>query len=685
MRIALRRRQLPIGARGARASRPPEIERPCPLGHRAERAPADRAAGAGGTPALRNGGGLAIMLPSCWFLRLGILAITLAGFGARCYSLGQQDLRGDESFAAVFAAQSLPAIWQALGHSEPHPPLYYALLHWTIGLAGPSAYALRAPSVWFGSLAIPALAMAGWRVAGRRAAALAAALAALNPLLIWQSQDARMYAQLAACLALALAGALWILRDARRSTSPWIAFVVGIAGALLTHFYAVFAVAGLGGAALLWAGLANDEAARRAGLLLGLLSIAALVLLAAPLLYYSRQALTDHPAFTSLLLPALVADMARTLAGGLTLPRSLYGAATVLGMALPLLGLGVTWRQGRVTSALLIATMAAPLAALAILELTRPAYQSPYAAVVAPAWLVAVATLGAGRWWGRLAGAATAIALGGLAVASLFTYAHQDKGATWRLAAQMLLSDSAPGDTIVINYPDPGLRWVYQRQLGGGLPVLLEPASLLVDPQALDGQMVRIGDRYQRIWFWTRRTADWDPRYDAELWLDRHALPLATRRAGDVEFRLFLTPTGFLAGTSPLPDVSFGDQLRVRGAQIGASNVVHGGALSVALCWQAIARPTTDYTAFVHLERQGTLGGQDDHPPINGLNPTSAWQPGESFLDRYDVHVLPNAASGVYEVRVGFYAPATLRRLPVLTSNGDVVGDAVTVGEVIVR
>jgi hypothetical protein len=197
--------------------------------------------------------------------------------------------------------------------------------------------------------------------------------------------------------------------------------------------------------------------------------------------------------------------------------------------------------------------------------------------------------------------------------------------------------------------------------------------------------MIDLGERYARIWFWTLRSAAWDPQHATEIWLDRHTLPVSTVNAGNVQFRVFETPHGFLAHTAPLPAVTFGGQLRVRGAAWAPGSLRAGSTLPVTLCWQAVTAPKGDYTAFVHLEQGTTLGGQDDHLPVGGLNPTHTWQPGESFLDQYHIPVPATTAPGVYTLRVGFYTPATLRRLPLQTATGATVGDALTLGQVTVR
>jgi len=533
-------------------------------------------------------------------------------------------------------------------------------------------------------------------------------------LLVWQAQDARMYAQLVGFAGLALAGVAAVLCSDRPTPAAWWAALGGATGVLLTHFYGTFLVAGLVGALLVAAWWAPDHLApagdapatrwrhrrTRRGHFARLAALLALeiAVLALPLLYHGRQALAAHPPFAALGLGDLIASIGQTLAAGVTAPIPLRGPASAAAVLLALAGLALAWRRagaadtdnGRseaVRAALLVTlALLAPFAGLAALELLHPAYQPAYAAVLAPAWLLAVGALAVPRlpraWLGALP---ALVLLGVFSEQSLTTYAGSQKNLTFGQAAQLLQHAGQPGDLILTNYPDPTLQWVYNRQDGGALPVLLEPPAKPVDPAALDRRMIDLGDRYDRIWFWTLRTADWDPQHAAEIWLDRHALPLATERAGNVEFRLFETPHGFLAHTAPLPAATFGGQLRLRGASWATSTAQAGTTLDITVCWQAVTVPQGDYTAFVHLERGATLGGQDDRPPVNGLNPTHTWQPGESFLDRYQVAIPATTAPGVYALRIGFYAPDTLQRLPVIDSAGATVGDALTVGQVTVR
>jgi hypothetical protein len=558
-----------------------------------------------------------------------------------------------------------------------------------IALAGPSNVSLRYLSVCFGTLAIPALAVASWHAFGARAALLTALFAAVNPLLIWQAQDARMYAELVGCASLALAGVLAALRLPSRAAA-W-AVGLGGAGTLLTHFYGLFIVVGLIGGALaaaqpvgrLW----RAQSERRRPLrLLALVLTLELAALALPLLYHGRHALSAHPPFATLSLGALIGSSGQTLAAGFNEPIPLRQLTAILAPLLAMVGIGLAWRRHRAAALIVAAGFLFPLAGLAILELLHPAYQPAYAAVLAPAWLLAVGALAAPRRrWAALTALPALLVLGAVSEQSLTTYASSQKNLTFRQAAQVLQRAGRPGDMVVTNYPDPTLNWVYTQQGSGALPVLLEPSVMPVNAAGLNRTMIDLGERYARIWFWTLRSAAWDPQHATEIWLDRHTLPVSTVNAGNVQFRVFETPHGFLAHTAPLPAVTFGGQLRVRGAAWAPGSLRAGSTLPVTLCWQAVTAPKGDYTAFVHLEQGTTLGGQDDHLPVGGLNPTHTWQPGESFLDQYHIPVPATTAPGVYTLRVGFYTPATLRRLPLQTATGATVGDALTLGQVTVR
>src|SRR5207244_7441681 len=82
--------------------------------------------------------------------------------------------------------------------------------------------------------------------------------------------------------------------------------------------------------------------------------------------------------------------------------------------------------------------------------------------------------------------------------------------------------------------------------------------------------------------------------------------------------------------------------------------VVPGRAVTVRLYWRALATPTEDYTAFLHLvDAEDRIRGQLDRPP--GNVPSRTWLPGETLVDERQIVVASDAAPGAYRLAAGLY------------------------------
>ena len=88
--------------------------------------------------------------------------------------------------------------------SESNPPLYYALAWGWAKAFGTSEVGLRSLSALFGAATVPVAYLIGRELASRRAGLAGAAIVAVNPMLIWYSQEARSYALLIFFAALSL-------------------------------------------------------------------------------------------------------------------------------------------------------------------------------------------------------------------------------------------------------------------------------------------------------------------------------------------------------------------------------------------------------------------------------------------------------------------------------------------------
>ncbi len=90
----------------------------------------------------------------------------------------------------------------------------------------------------------------------------------------------------------------------------------------------------------------------------------------------------------------------------------------------------------------------------------------------------------------------------------------------------------------------------------------------------------------------------------------------------------------------------------------------------VRLFWRADGRPSTDYTAFVHLLAAGPDGAMQqvagvDAPPGNGSCPTGAWAPGEIVVDELQLVLPDDLAVAAHVLAVGLYQAETGMRLAV--------------------
>jgi 4-amino-4-deoxy-L-arabinose transferase-like glycosyltransferase len=207
-------------------------------------------------------------LPRWWPLA----ALTLLAAALRLSTLGLQSFWYDEAFTPVHVLHhGLSATLRAVVHSENSPPLWYVLEWADRRLLGDGEVALRLPSALAGIATVPVAWAIGRELAGRRAAILAAALVAVNPLFVWYSQEARVYGLFVLMAALAMLCFLRAQRDPSRGNLA--AFAVSASLALFTHYFAVFLLLPMA----LWLLLAPGPARSRRREVLAALAVPAAV------------------------------------------------------------------------------------------------------------------------------------------------------------------------------------------------------------------------------------------------------------------------------------------------------------------------------------------------------------------------------------------------------------------------
>jgi len=147
----------------------------------------------------------------------------------------------DEAISIHQARLSLHGLLRNLYYGDRQPPLYHLTLWLAIKAFGHGEFAVRLPSLIAGTLVIPALYELGRELYDRRTGATAATFAAVSPLLVWYSQEVRMYMFAALFGVLALLTQLRAIRDG--TILNWAAYVLATAALLWSHYFGLLLIA----------------------------------------------------------------------------------------------------------------------------------------------------------------------------------------------------------------------------------------------------------------------------------------------------------------------------------------------------------------------------------------------------------------------------------------------------------
>jgi mannosyltransferase len=169
-----------------------------------------------------------------------LAALTVLAAILRFSTLSVQSYWFDEAVTVGLVKSGFGHMLSSIGGSESTPPLYYVLAWVWSHLFGTSEAGLRSLSALAGTAFVPVAYGITATLASRRAALTIAALAAVNPLLIWYSQEARSYSLLVLLSALSfLLFARMLQRPDARTLATW---TVVSALALATHYFAGFLI-----------------------------------------------------------------------------------------------------------------------------------------------------------------------------------------------------------------------------------------------------------------------------------------------------------------------------------------------------------------------------------------------------------------------------------------------------------
>ncbi len=166
-----------------------------------------------------------------------VIGLTVLAAILRFATLNVQSIWADEAATVVLVRPGLHYLTSHIAYNENTPPLYFLLVWAWTKIFGASVLGFRSFSAVAGTVTIPLVYVAG-RWISPRVGLWAAALATVNPVMYYYSQEARSYALL---ILLSTAAMIFWQRalqtPSRRNLALWAAMS---ALALLTHYFAAF-------------------------------------------------------------------------------------------------------------------------------------------------------------------------------------------------------------------------------------------------------------------------------------------------------------------------------------------------------------------------------------------------------------------------------------------------------------
>jgi len=638
------------------------------------------------------------------------VALTLLGFGVRLYKLTYHSLWFDEAMSVHWARSSVPRILE-VGFNlveDRLPPLYYLSLHYWRLAAGDGEVAVRLPSVLLGSLLIPLV----YRLTvdlldglyGRRVAALAAALTALNPFLVWYSQEARMYAQ---AVLLGSLGTWFFLQattttlspkrggDVKRYTPPlyWLGYGLCAVAGLYTHLYTGLLLP----AHALYL-LLTQRWSRRAWTPFAL-TMLSVILLFAPLALATWRVSGeagpgDHPltgfwARAWWLLSAFSVWKAPLSSGLKSIATVIMAGFALVGFLMPrphMLMRSSSSQCQPTRPMLLVALLLLTPPAIATLMLLRNqvAFFGERYFIISIPWLLIAVAAGAVNLATRLRVIAASSGYQPLVTSYLlpatcyllpitFTlmplpgqWSPATRKEAWRETVGYLAAHARPEDAILI-HPD-WTRYPLQYYFRGPGKTYATFGSV-EDGTDLDGPLTVISGAHPVVWLVESHTELADPEHQANAWLaGRYPAVTELFPPGLAAVRAYAP--GYISNRLPehaTPvNALFEGELKLVGYAIPQTNVratddlFHppSGWAHVTLYWSTESAPTQAYTPFVHLiDDLGQVWGASLERSNDAFDsyPAARWQSGQVIRSDFDVNLNPVTPPGQYTLVVGLH------------------------------
>jgi mannosyltransferase len=441
-----------------------------------------------------------------------LAAIIGVAAGLRLSASGDLGLRLDEAQSLWVAELPLTSHSVAYQHTaslfqmaaaDVHPPGYFLLLHWWIGVFGTQVETVRLPSELASLVTIPLLYVLATQLYGRRVGLLSAAFGALSPFWIWHAQEARMYAFVVLFAVAATLGLVLGFEMGR--TGGWLLFAIATALGVYFHYFAFVVLA----AQLVYMAFRAWRLERRR-LLAALAALLAVAVLYAPwawmLARYYRGAGDPSLSAPDIYTPLLL--LSNFVLGYLNVAATSQVIAAWPLLLLVGLGAGVFGAHPSWRGMMLWTLLAFPVALAFAVSLTwRPVISARYLIIVTPALyiLMAVTVDRLVRGRGRLIaiGLACAVMLAGLAIER--TSPYNPAAENYRQAAAYVHAHAEPGDIVGLDLAFNA--YAYRYYADDSLPLYAIPSppatagvQSRLNEAAIDHYVRSLAAGHKRLW-----------------------------------------------------------------------------------------------------------------------------------------------------------------------------------------
>ena len=589
----------------------------------------------------------------------------------RFYGLGQQSLWADEGNSVALTRLGIWEIAQRTAF-DIHPPFYYWLLKGWVSVFGTSEIALRSLSALLGVGVVYLVWRLGLLLFNVKVAGIAAFVATVSPLLVYYSQETRMYMLLTFLSCLTILTAAQLLITGRFNLGLSAIYVIAVTTGLYTHYAYPIVLIVVNVVAIVYFidKTGGTERSRRLRRWFGLQVIPLLIYL--PWLPTAWRQLSVWPGTNfPPSLPEILQITADTLFLGLSWPYEQTGPVLIILLVIlvvpALYYLSGISETVRLRAWMLLLYLWFLLPVVLTIYIFSPAFlKFLVVAIPALALLLAITgvellTVSHRRWLGYILVGVLLLEVSVTSFLSLYHYYTNAAFArdNYRGIAQFLEAVGSASDAIILNAE--GQQDVFGYYYQAATPVYPLPRKRPLDKAETEAELERIADHADNVYavYWAEQQAD--PAGLIERWLNTRLYKATDHWYGNVRL------VGYASQQTNAPvedfEILFGPDIQLTGVGTAPEQLAPGDILRVTLIWKTAQPLAEDYTVFLQLlDASNHLVGQRDAVPKTR---TKSWVPEKVITDTHGIFVDPGTPPGQYRLIAGLYHSQTGKRLSV--------------------